>query len=151
MIPRLKPYYNYEELVAALSFFRENSVSEFEKEFATKLNSEYALAFAYGRSALYAILKSLNISNQEIILPAYTCVVVANAIVHSGNIPRFVDISLDDYNMNLDLLEQNITEKTGAIIATHLFGYPLNVDLLNEIVTSAEKKFGRKIWRRYLL
>ena len=80
--------------------------------------------------------------NHEIILPAYTCVVVANAIVHSGNIPRFVDISLDDYNMNLDLLEQNITEKTGAIIATHLFGYPLNVDLLNEIVTSAEKKFG---------
>lgn len=145
MIPRLKPDYNYEELIAAFSFFRKNSVCKFEEEFAKKLETEYALAFPYGRSALYAILKSLNISNQEIILPAYTCVVVANAIVHSGNIPRFVDISLDDYNMDLNLLEQNITERTGAIIATHLFGYPLNVNLLNEIVNLAEKKYGKKI------
>ena len=145
MIPRFKPYLGKEELLAAITPDK-SAVEKFEVEFARTFEAKYALAFPYGRSALWALFKAMNIHNAEIIMPAYTCVVVAHAIVLSGNKPRFVDITLQDYNMDLDQLAKAITQKTEAIIATHLFGYPLNIDRLSEIVREAEKKVGHKIW-----
>ena len=146
MIPRLKPYYNSREVLAALSFFEKDAVSRYEKDFADLIGSKYALAFPYGRSALYTIFKALGISNTEVIIPAYTCIVVANATVLAGNMPRFIDITLPTYNMNLDDLPQKINKNTGAIIATHLFGYPLDTEKLQEIVHQAERRFQRKIY-----
>ncbi len=145
MIPRFKPSLGTEELLAAFGR-REDAIECFEKTFARTFEAEYALAFPYGRSALWAFFKALGIEGAEIIMPAYTCVVVAHSIVLSKNIPRFVDITLHDYNMDLDQVEAAINEKTRAIIATHLFGYPLNVDRLSEIVRDAEARFGHKIW-----
>ena len=78
-------------------------------------------------------------------MPAYTCSVVAHAVVASGNRPRFVDIALPDYNMDLDCVEAALSERTGAVIATHLFGYPLDVSRLQEIVSAAEARFGTRI------
>jgi dTDP-4-amino-4,6-dideoxygalactose transaminase len=145
MIPRFKPYLGKEELLAALRR-QEGAVSRFEQEFARTFEAKYAIAFPYGRSALWAFFKAMGIEGAEVIMPAYTCVVVAHAIVLSGNIPRFVDITLYDYNMDLDQVEVAINEQTRAIIATHLFGYPLNVDRLGEIVRAAEARWGHKIW-----
>ena len=145
MIPRFRPYLFKEELLAAITpDYR--AVEKFEIEFARAFKSKYALAFSYGRSALWALFKALNIQDAEIIMPAYTCVVVAHAIVLSGNRPKFVDISLHDYNMNLNQVAEAINKNTKAIIATHLFGYPLNIDGLTEIVHEAEKRIGHKIW-----
>ena len=98
MIPRFKPHLNQEELLAAMTP-DQGAVERFEEEFARTFEAKYALAFPYGRSALWALLNALNIHDAEIILPAYTCAVVAHAIVLSGNSPRFVDINLHDYNM----------------------------------------------------
>ena len=145
MIPRLKPYLGKEELLAALRH-QEGAVTDFEEAFARTFEAKYAIAFPYGRSGLWAFFKALGIEGAEVIMPAYTCVVVAHAIVLSGNLPRFVDITLYDYNMNLDQVEAAINERTRAIIATHLFGYPLNVDRLGEIVRAAEVRWGHKIW-----
>ena len=66
--------------------------------------------------------KALGIEDGEVIMPAYTCSVVATKAY--DNIPRFIDIDLHDYNMNLDLAEEAINEKTRAIIATHTFVIP---------------------------
>jgi len=145
MIPRLKPYLGKEELLAALRR-QEDAVVRFEEAFARTFEARYAIAFPYGRSGLWAFFKVLGIEGSEVIMPAYTCVVVAHAIVLSGNIPRFVGITLYDYNMDLDQVEVAINERTQAIIATHLFGYPLNVDRLSEIVRAAEAQWGHKIW-----
>jgi dTDP-4-amino-4,6-dideoxygalactose transaminase len=79
-------------------------------------------------------------------MPAYTCSVVAHAISLSGNRPRFVDIRLTDYNMDLDLLPAAINERTRAVIATHLFGYPMDLDRVEVIVAEAEARYGHKIW-----
>jgi len=145
MIPRLKPHLDLKELWAAFNPGRDD-VERFESEFARAFEARHALAFPYGRSALWAFFKAMEIQDMEIIMPAYTCSVVAHAIILSGNWPRFVDIDLFDYNMNLDQVAAAINEKTGAIIATHLFGYPLNIDKLSEIVRKAEERLGRKIW-----
>jgi dTDP-4-amino-4,6-dideoxygalactose transaminase len=145
MIPRFKPYLGKEELLAALKP-APLAVERFEVEFARAFDAKHALAFPYGRSALWALFKGLDIQDAEIIMPAYTCVVVAHAIVLSGNRPRFVDITLHDYNMDLNQVAEAITKKTKAIIATHLFGYPLDIDRLAEIVREAENRLGHKIW-----
>lgn len=145
MIPRFKPSLNWREI---LTLFRFNSgaVEKFEQDFAEKFQAIDAIAFPYGRSAQWAFLKALSVENAEVIMPAYTCSVVAHAITLSGNKPRFIDIDLQDYNMNLDLAEAAINERTRAIIATHTFGYPQDLDRLETMVKKAEEKYGHKIW-----
>jgi perosamine synthetase len=128
MIPFYRPYLDRSELLAALR--PGPGRSEFELALAARVGARYGIAFAYGRSAIMASLKALNISQAEVILPAYICVVVAEAVVMSGNRPVFVDIDLADYNMDLQALKDALTPQTQAIIATHLYGYPTDVDAI---------------------
>lgn len=145
MIPRFKPSIEIRELAAAC-LPKRGSVAAFEREFAVTFGATEAVAFPYGRTALWTLFKALDIAAGEVILPSYTCVVVAHAIVLSGNTCRFVDVSLRDYNMDLDQVAAAITGKTRAIIATHLFGYPLDCDRLATMVREAEARFGHRIY-----
>ena len=145
MIPRLKPYTGKEEILALVSRVPD-AVNRFEEEFARTFKVKYAIAFSYGRSALWAFLKVMDIEDAEIVQPAYTCSVVGHATVLSGNRPRFVDCNLRDYIMDLSQFEQVINEHTRAVIPTHIFGYPMDVDRVNEIVRQAEKKYGHRIY-----
>ena len=144
MIPRLKPYLGWEELVSP--FKNGVSVSAFEDAFAKTFQTKHAIAFPYGRSALWAFLKALKLENVEVVQPAYTCSVVAHATVLSGNIPIFVDCTLNNYNMDLAQFADAITEKTHVVVPTHIFGYPMDVSKVKMIVNAAEKKYGHKIW-----
>jgi perosamine synthetase len=145
MIPRFKPNLGYAEFLA---IFRRNngSVEKFEKEFAKAFQAVDAVAFPYGRSAQWAFFNAAGVKGSEVIMPAYTCSVVAHAINLSGNTPRFVDINLSDFNMNLDAAEAAINENTRAIIATHTFGYPQDLNRLEAIVKVAEERYGHKVW-----
>jgi perosamine synthetase len=145
MIPRFKPSVGRAEL-AALARHAPGAVPAFERAFAACFEAREALAFSYGRTALWAFFKALGIDDAEVVVPAYTCSVVAHAVTLSGNRCRFVDIDLTDYNMNLDEVEAAITDRTRAVVATHLFGYPLDVDRLRAIVGDAERRIGHKIW-----
>ncbi|NER94652.1 MAG: DegT/DnrJ/EryC1/StrS aminotransferase family protein [Symploca sp. SIO1B1] len=146
MIPRFKPTLGWQELKSILLPSQADNIEQFEQAFAQAMGQKDAVAFPYGRSALWTFLKALDIKEAEIIVPAYTCVVVAHAIVLSHNIPKFVDIDLENFNLNLDLLEAAITPKTKVVVATHLFGFPLDVQTLKQIVLKAEQRFGNKIW-----
>ena len=145
MIPRFKPWLGLAEFVALFKI-NKGSVQRFEKAFAKKFKAVDAVSFPYGRSAQWAFFHALGVSNAEIIMPAYTCSVVAHAVTLSGNVPRFIDINLHDYNMNLEAAEAAINENTRGIIATHTFGYPQDLDRLEAIVQRGEKKYGHKIW-----
>lgn len=130
MIPTYRPYLNLVELIAALSIGRGRD--QFETAVAARIGARYALAFAYGHSGLIGSLRALGLTNTEIILPAYTCTVMADAIIASGNCPVFVDIDLTDYNMDLSAMQTALTPQTRAIIATHMYGYPANVNAIRE-------------------
>lgn len=145
MIPRFKPWLGWREF-AVLFHRNHGAVARFERAFADTFQAVDAVAFPYGRSAQWAFFKALGIENAEIIMPAYTCSVVAHAVTLSGNMPRFVDIDLYDYNMNLDEVEAAITKDTRVIIATHTFGYPQDLDRLESMVRHAEELYGHKIW-----
>jgi perosamine synthetase len=90
-----------------------------------------------GRVALYAILTALNIKkNDEIILPAYTCVVVPNAILYLKAKPVYIDINSDTYNIDYTKIEAKITSKTKAIIIQNTYGLSSNIE---EILNIAKK------------
>ncbi len=142
--PRLKPKIGIKEILAAI-LPSKKSVAMFEDKFAKKFGCDYGVMFQHGRSGLYALFKSLNIKNKEIICPAYTCVVVPHAIVLSGNTPVFIDCGENSPNMDYNKIEKAINENTRAIMVTHLFGYPMDVHKINDIKSRAEQKYDNKI------
>ncbi|MSQ94960.1 MAG: hypothetical protein EXR98_10455 [Gemmataceae bacterium] len=132
MIPRFKPTLGWREMLALLFPTGRGEVARFECAFAELMGQRHAIACPYGRTGLWLLLQALGLKNKEILCPAYTCVVVPHAIVHSGNEPVFIDSQPGDFNMDLDRARQAVTEKTGAIVATSIFGYPVNLDKLRE-------------------
>ena len=134
MIPRLKPTVGKEEFLALCTpSMGRYEIECFEKAFATLMGQEYAIAFPYGRTAITILLEAMGIKNKEVICPAYTCIVVPHAVVTSGNEPVFIDSQEKDFNMDLELAEQAINENTAAIIATSIFGYPVDIIKLRQI------------------
>jgi len=146
LISRLKPNYTFSDWVAVFNVFQKNPIEKYEKEFSKKFENNYGVMFQHGRTGLYALLKVWGLEKDEVICPAYTCVVVPNAIVLSGNIPVFVDSSKDSFNMDLELLQKAITKKTKAIIVTHIFGYAMDILRIDKIVKEAEIKYNHKIY-----
>jgi dTDP-4-amino-4,6-dideoxygalactose transaminase len=109
-------------------------ISVFERKVADLLGVRYAFTFSAGRMALYAILNALDIGDgDEVILPGYTCVVVPAAIIYAGAKPVYVDISTEDYNIDVTKIESKITGKTKAIMAQHTYGNPSNVGAIRRI------------------
>ena len=80
MIPRFRPMLGKDELLALLRRGR-GAVRRFETEFARRFDAADAVAFPYGRSALWAFLKAVGLSGHDVIIPPYTCSVVAHADV----------------------------------------------------------------------
>ncbi len=90
--------------------------------------------FWKGRVALYAILKAMDIgSDDEVILPAFTCVVVPNVVKYLGAYPVYVDIDPDTYNIDSGKIGEKITRKTRAIIAQNTFGLSPDLDPVMEL------------------
>jgi dTDP-4-amino-4,6-dideoxygalactose transaminase len=131
MIPRYCPNFDFEEFKMLFSDGK-NITEIFEEEFSKLTDSKYAISFPSGRASLYSIFKSLNISNGEIIIPSFSCVAVPVVILETDNIPIFVDISLEDYNMKLDDVIKKVNNKTKAIIPTYMYGYPWDTKKLRE-------------------
>lgn len=114
---------------------------EYKKAIASVLGCKEERVFLYwkGRVALYAILKSLDLKQgDEVIIPAFTCVVVPNAIIYAGLKPIYVDILPLTFNMDINLIEKKITSRTKVIICQNTFG--LSSDL--EFITSLAKRYN---------
>ena len=112
-------------------------IKEYQHKFARFFGAERAFAFWKGRVALYALLRALDVGrDDEVILPGYTCVMNVNPIKYAGARPVYVDIEPNTFNMNVNLLEDKITNKTKVIIAQHTYGYPCEIDTIMDIARS---------------
>jgi dTDP-4-amino-4,6-dideoxygalactose transaminase len=86
------------------------------------------------RIALYTLLKAIGVKEgDEIILPAYTCVVVPNAIIYLGAKLIYVDVSADSYNMEIQQVKGAITEHTKVIICQNTYGLSTDLDTLTAL------------------
>ncbi|RYZ84730.1 MAG: aminotransferase class I/II-fold pyridoxal phosphate-dependent enzyme [Proteobacteria bacterium] len=117
-----------ESLTALSSLFSGNFndsavISEYEKQFAIATDAKHAIAFGAGRMALYAALQAVELKKgDEVILPAFTCVVVPNAFLYSGVVPIYVDIDSRTFNLDIQLIEEKISPRTKAIYLQNTFG-----------------------------
>lgn len=104
-------------------------VESFEKAFAEYCGAKYCVGVGNGLDALMLILKALNIGEgDEVIVPSNTFIATALAVTYVGATPVFVEPDIHSFNINPDLIELAITEKTKAIMPVHLYGQACNMD-----------------------
>lgn len=109
-------------------------VRKFEKSASSFVKSKYAIAVNSGTAALQAALYALDIKKgDEVIIPSFTFVATANAVVSTGAKPVFVDILKENYTINPNEIKKKITKKTRAIIPVHLYGNVADIEKLSEI------------------
>lgn len=117
-------------------------VRQFEEQFAARVGRKYGVAVSNGSAALEAAVVALDIgAGDEVILPTFTIVSCAAAIVRAGAIPVLVDCEADTWNMDVSQIEAKITPKTRAIALVHTYGLPVDID---PVIALAEK-YGLQI------
>ena len=109
-------------------------VREFEQAWIEAYGSNHALAVSSCTAALHLAIKALELApGDEVILTPWTWVATGNILLLEGLVPKFVDIDPATLNLDLDKLEQSVSDKTKAVIAVHFAGNPLNMDRLKSI------------------
>ena len=110
----------------------------FEQEFARFHAAKHGLAVTNGTAALEVTMSALGIlPGDEVIIPDFTFVATASAVLFAGAMPVMVDVSPDTYCIDAKLAEAAITPRTKAIIAVHMGGHPADLDALGDL---AKKK-----------
>lgn len=107
---------------------------EFERAFAAFHAARHGVAVTNGTAALEVIMAALGVGpGDEVIVPDFTFIATASAVLCVGALPVMVDVFPDTYCINPDLVEAAITPRTKAIIAVHMGGHPADLDSLGKI------------------
>ena len=113
---------------------RGEASKKFEAGLKEYLGVEHVYCFANGHVALEVAIDGLFFQKgSEVITTPYTHVSTTHSIVRNGLVPVFVDVEPDTYTINPKLIEAAITDKTVAIVATHVYGFPCKVEQIEEI------------------
>lgn len=132
----------FSEVLDANWFIQGTRLEAFEKNFAAYCGAKYCIGCGNGLDALYLILRAYGIgAGDEVIVPSNTYIATALAVSYTGATPVFVEPELSTYNLNPELLEAAITDKTKAIMAVHLYGQPAKM----EEILSIAKKYNLKV------
>jgi dTDP-4-amino-4,6-dideoxygalactose transaminase len=106
----------------------------FERDFAAFHQARHGIAVTNGTHALEVALLALGLGpGHEVIVPDYTFVATASAVLMTGAVPVLVDVTADTYCIDCDQVEQVIGPKTKAVIAVHMGGHPADLDRLTQI------------------
>lgn len=113
----------YLEVMTKGDYIDRNQLKSFEQNLAEFVGTKYAVGLNSGYDALHLSLRAAGIGpGDEVIVPAHTFVATCSAVVTVGAKPVLVDVS-KDFNININLIEEAITEKTKGIIPVHLSGF----------------------------
>ena len=109
-------------------------IRAFERTWADYCGVEHGVAVANGTCALQIAMSSLDLeAGAEVIMPSFTIISCAIAIIEAGCVPVLVDAEPDTWNMNLDEVEAKITPRTRAIMPVHMFGHPVDMRRLMDL------------------
>jgi perosamine synthetase len=139
-IPLGKPVFDEEMEQAAVDALRNErfvlgeSVHKFEEEFAKYCGTDYAVSTSSGTDALKIAMLAAGINpGQAVVTSPASFIASANAIIHAQGVPVFSDINPETNNIDPQKLEKAITAKTKAVIPVHLFGYPADMNSINDL------------------
>ncbi len=114
-------------------------IQEFERSWADYCNMNNGIAVSSGTTALQIAVKCLPLNKgDEIIIPSFTIISCAIAVIEAGAIPVLVDCDPETWTMRVDEIEKKISSKTRAIMAVHIYGHPAEMEQIWEIA----KKHG---------
>ena len=136
-IPLCKPSIDKNEINLVTKTLRSSWLThgpynvKFEELFNKKLNTKYSIAMNSCTSALECAIKSLGIKG-EIIIPSFTWVSTANAVLNCGSKPVFADIDYNTRNIDINSITKCITKKTIAIIVVHFAGLPCDMNKISK-------------------
>ena len=109
-------------------------VSMFEERFAARMGLEHFAMVDSGSNALYMAVTLLGLPpGSDVLVPAFTWVSCAQAVILAGHNPVFCDVALDTLNVTRETVEQAMTENTRAIMVVHFAGKPVDMDPILEI------------------
>ena len=111
-----------------------DAIKAFEDQFAEFQDAKYCIATSSGTNALWVALKAGGVSaGDEVIIPPYTFIATASAVLMANAVPVFVDIDPETFNIDPVLIEKAITERTKVIMPVHIAGNPVDMDRINDI------------------
>lgn len=146
-IPRFSPSFSPAEALISARFLAlqpedEPEVRRFEKEFATYIGAKHAIMTPSARYAFYLLLQAMGIGpGDEVVIPGLTYFAIPSMAVTAGVRPVFADIGLTSHVLDPAAFEAAITPKTKAVVPTHLYGTPCDMDAIVGIA----KKHGVKV------
>jgi len=109
-------------------------VAEFERAFAEYVGAGCAVAVSSCTTALHLALLAVGIEpGDEVLCPSLSFIATANAIMHAGAIPVFVDVDRATYNIDPNCMERAITPRTRAVLLVHQVGLPAALDEICEV------------------
>jgi len=109
-------------------------VTQFEKKFAEFAGVKHAIAVNTGTAALHSAVVAAGVKHgDEVILPSFTFVATAEAVVMAGGKPVFADIDPETYNISSTEIKKALTKKTKAIVPVDLYGLPADIKPIREI------------------
>ena len=140
-IPVCEPYLNGNELKYVQEAITSNWISsqgtfieKFEEGFANFCGVQYSSGVCNGTVALHLAMVALGIgAGDEVIVPNFTMISTALSVCYTGAIPVFVEADPKTWNIDVDKIEEKITDKTKAILVAHIFGNPCDMNAVNEI------------------
>ena len=136
------PYYDEQERQALLEVLESRvwwrtpgtRTLEFEREFAAYHQAKHGIAVTNGTAALEVAYAALGIGlGDEVIVPDFTFVATASAVLFTGALPVLVDVTPDTYCLDPEQVEAAISPRTRAIVAVHMAGHPADLDRLSQI------------------
>ena len=143
MIPVNEPRLEAEELAYVTECVKTGWVSSsgrflelFEQEWAKYCNRKHGVAVCNGSAALLAAMTELELQpGDEVIMPTFTIISCAHAVVQAGGVPVLVDCDPRTWTMDVDQVEAKITPQTRAIMAVHIYGHPVDMAPLEKLAS----------------
>jgi perosamine synthetase len=139
-VPLSGPYLDDREEQLVLEVLRSGRLSlgpaidRFEELFAAKVGAPYAAAVSSGTAGLHLLCISAGVgAGDEVITSPYSFAASANCFIYEGAVPVFADIDARTYNLDPAAVEAAVTERTKAIVAVDIYGYPCELDPLRAI------------------
>ncbi|MFA6108406.1 MAG: DegT/DnrJ/EryC1/StrS family aminotransferase [Candidatus Latescibacterota bacterium] len=115
-------------------WFLSDQIDRFEKAFAAFQQAQFGIAVSSGTTALQVALEAVGLKpGDEVIVPAYTFIATASAVVATGGIPVFAEIEPGTYNLDPQAVAAAVTPRTRAIVAVHIAGRPADLDALLDL------------------